>query len=46
VACLSGAEGDGVEAEVAARELIAHADEALYRAKAEGRDRVVRHAGH
>jgi diguanylate cyclase (GGDEF)-like protein len=46
VACLSGADGDGVDAEVAARELIAHADEALYRAKAEGRDRVVRHAGH
>ncbi|TWI60802.1 diguanylate cyclase (GGDEF)-like protein [Pseudoduganella lurida] len=44
VASLAGA-SDGAP-EAAAQELIAHADEALYQAKAGGRDRVVRYSAH
>ncbi len=48
VACLAAADEGAIVSvpEIAARELIAHADGALYQAKAAGRDRVVRHAGY
>ncbi|GGX87881.1 DUF484 family protein [Massilia dura] len=48
VACLAAADEGAIVSvpEIAARELIAHADGALYQAKAGGRDRVVRHAGY